>query len=361
PLVAPSLLLGACAAGAGLLWTPMGTAIATVGVLPMRILAGIADRLSKAPVGHLTSEGGTTVLIISAAIVIALLVWIRTGWRPPRGAVVAGVAGLPLLVWVSALGAGAPGGLTITFFDVGQGDAALISTPEGANVLVDGGPEEDLVATELAALGVKRLDVVVASHPHADHIVGLPSVLARIPVGLVLQPGCDDGSALQRTLDRAIADERIEVRNPRAGDSFTLGRLRLDVLSPARCWAGTESDANNDALVLRVSYLESVALIASEPEEPAQEWLLESGTELRAPVLKVPHHGAATSLAEFFDAIHADVAIVSVGENDYGHPTAFTLDALVASGAQVWRTDRQGTITVRYDGAAPVVESERLA
>jgi competence protein ComEC len=359
PLVAPSLLLGSAAAGIGLVSRPVGVLLAAVATLSMRWLELVADRLSKAPLAHLTSEGGVGVLVVSTVVVIALLVWARTGWRPPRTAVVATVACLPLLVWASALSAGPPSGLTIRFFDVGQGDAALLTTPDGANVLIDGGPDDDQVAIELASLGVKRLDLVVASHPHADHIVGLPAVLARIPVGVLLQPGCDDESALQRELDRAIADERVDVRTPRAGDSFSVGRLRLDVLSPHRCWTGTESDANNDALVIRASYLGSVALIATEPEEPAQEWLVESGVDLRAPVLKVPHHGAATSIPEFFEAVDAEVAIVSVGPNDYGHPTAFTLDALAEAGAQVWRTDRQGTITVRFDGPTPTVESER--
>jgi competence protein ComEC len=279
----------------------------------MHVLAGIADRLGKAPVGHLTSEGGPTVLVIGTVVVVALLAWIRTGWRPPRTAIVVAIACMPLFVWASALGSGPPDGLTIRFFDVGQGDAALLTTPEGATVLFDGGPEEDQVATELASLGVRRLDVVVASHPHADHIVGLPAVLARIPVGLLLQPGCERGSPLQMALDRAIADEHVEVRNPRTGDTFRLGRLTLDVLSPNRCWTGTESDANNDALVIRATYAEHVILVASEPEEPAQEWMLESGVDLQADVLKVPHHGAATSVPEFFDAVDAEIAIVSVG------------------------------------------------
>jgi len=361
PLVAPSLLFGAVAAGAGLVWLPIGNALGAVAVLPMRWLELVADRLGKAPAGYLTSEGGPLVLVGGIAVVAALVVWIRTGWKPPRATIVVAIAVLPLVVWASALTSGLPTGFTVRFFDVGQGDAALLMTPEGATVLVDGGPERDQVASELSALGLKRLDVVVASHPHADHIVGLPSVLARFPVGLLLEPGCDREapSPLQADLDEAIADEGIHVQNPRSGETFWVGSLRLDVLSPDRCWTGTESDSNNDALVIRATYGAYVVLIATEPEEPAQEAMLEAGVDLRADVLKVPHHGAATSIAEFFDAVSADVAVVSVGENDYGHPTAFTLDALVAAGSHVWRTDRHGTITIRFDGRDPTVESER--
>ena len=239
---------------------------------------------------------------------------------------IAGVLALPLLVWNSAASVGPPSSLTVRFLDVGQGDAALVTTPAGVTMLVDGGPDEELVATELAALGVKRIDVVVASHPHADHVVGLPSVLARFQVGVVLQPGCPSTSSLQVDLDRAIADEGIEVRTPWAGETFVVGDVRLDVLSPHECYTGTESDTNNDALVIRLSRGDDVVLLATEPEEPAQEWLLEqhaeAGLDLYADVLKVPHHGAATSVAEFFDAVAAPVAVVSVGENTYGHPTA---------------------------------------
>jgi competence protein ComEC len=251
----------------------------------------------------------------------------------------------------------------VRFLDVGQGDAALVTTPAGVTMLIDGGPDEELVATELAALGVKRIDVVVASHPHADHVVGLPSVLARFQVGVVLQPGCPSTSSLQVDLDRAIADEGIEVRTPWAGETFVVGDVRLDVLSPHECYTGTESDTNNDALVIRLSRGDDVVLLATEPEEPAQEWMLEqhaeAGLDLSADVLKVPHHGAATSVAEFFDAVAAPVAVVSVGENTYGHPTAFALDALSAAGSSVWRTDERGTVTVTFEAGVPVVKGER--
>jgi competence protein ComEC len=277
--------------------------------------------------------------------------------------VIVGVLLVPLLVWNSTASVGPPDALTVRFLDVGQGDAALVTTPAGMTMLVDGGPDEEQVATELAALGVKRIDALVASHPHADHVVGLPAVLARFQVGVVLQPGCPSTSALQVDVDRAIDDEGIETRTPWAGDSFVVGDVRLDVLSPHECYTGTESDTNNDALVIRLTRGEDSVLFATEPEEPAQEWLLEqrdqAGLDLHADVLKVPHHGASTSVAEFFEAVAAPVAVVSVGENTYGHPTVDTLDALADSGAEVWRTDQQGTITVAFHDGHPIVLAER--
>ena len=270
---------------------------------------------------------------------------------------VVGLGLVPLLLWSSALSAGPPSELTVRFFDVGQGDAALLTSPGGVAILVDGGPEPDQVATELVALGVRRLDLVIASHPHADHVVGLPAVLARIPVGLLLEPACKDESPDGAALDAAVTSEHIAVRHPRAGDVLQVGDVRLEILSPDRCWSGTESDTNNDAIVVRASIGEDSVLFATEPEEPAQQVLLDEGADLHADVLKVPHHGAATSIEPFFEAVDAEVAVVSVGPNTYGHPVPEVLDWIRATGAEVFRTDRAGTVTVTFERGGVVVES----
>src|SRR5439155_10626513 len=115
--------------------------------------------------------------------------WIRSGRPVPRRAAIAAAAILPLFVWASAVRAGPPGSLTVEFFDVGQGDAALVRSPGGAAILIDGGPDPEEVAVKLASLGVRRLDLMVATHPHADHVGGLPAVLARFPVARM----CDSG------------------------------------------------------------------------------------------------------------------------------------------------------------------------
>jgi len=257
---------------------------------------------------------------------------------------------LPAFVWGTALRAGTPEHLTVRFLDVGQGDAALITSPSGASVLIDAGPDPDVVATRLAALGVRKLDMAVATHPHADHIEGFPEVFARLPVGTVLEPGCEDESPSYAAFLDALADEDLSVVHPREGESFEVADLRLDVLAPPECYGGTPSDANNDSVVIRLVHPDGTVLFPGDAEVESQEALMESGNELYADVLKVPHHGGDTSAEGFFDAVGAPVAVVSVGEpNDYGHPVPEVLDAIEASGSRILRTDEGGEITLVLD------------
>ncbi len=357
PAVSPALILGLAAGAAGLVAGPIGRLLAAPALLPLRYLELVADRLASSPVPWITSRGGLVPLVGGALAVCGVAWWLRSGRRLPRPALVAGAVLLPFFVWSSALSAGPPSGLVVHFFAVGQGDAALVTSPGGANVLIDAGPEAEEVATKLSALGVKRLDAVVATHPHADHVEGLPAVMARFPVGLVLDPGCDEPSPSYTQFLVALGDEHLPVQHPRAGDTLLVGDLRLDVLGPSACAQGTDSDPNNDSLVIRLTYREDVVLFPGDAEEPLQQEVLDEGAPLTAEVLKVPHHGGATSLVDFFHAVRPELAVVSVGPNDYGHPVAEVLDELRAAGAQVLRTDRAGDITVTFAPEGLLVES----
>jgi competence protein ComEC len=246
--------------------------------------------------------------------------------------------------------------LTVTFLDVGQGDAAVALTPEGGTVLIDAGPEPDRVARDLAALGVRRIDLAVATHAHADHVEGFPAILSRFPVGLLLEPGCPGDSPSHDRFLRAVEDEEVPVRHPRGGQVLSVGRLVIEVLGPDRCSPGGESP-NDDSVVVRLSYGEATVLFPGDAEVPAQQDMLEDGDPVTATVLKVPHHGGDTSNPEFFDAVDATVAVVSTGPNDYGHPHPAVLAALRAEGMAVYRTDLLGDVTIRFSEGGLLVDS----
>jgi DNA internalization-related competence protein ComEC/Rec2 len=357
PVVAPSMLLGLLAAGAGLVVEPLGRAIAWVALVPMRYLEAVADRLARAPVPWITG-GGMATLVLGLLGAIGLAWWLRSGRRLGRPALVCLLALAPLVVWTNATAAGPPAALTVRFIDVGQGDATLLTSPGGATILVDGGPDPALVATELVSLGVRRLDLMVATHPHADHIVGLPAVLARMPVSLLLEPGCPDESPDHEALLEAAEAEGVPVRAPRAGEVLWVGDVRLQVLAPSACWFDTDSDPNNDSIVLLAGVGGDTVLLTGDAEIPAQEALLASGVPLLADVLKVPHHGGATSVPGFFTAIGAAIAVVSAGQpNPYGHPTAEALGWLRDAGARIVRTDLTGDVVLTFVDGRPVVAS----
>ncbi|HXF58047.1 MAG TPA: DNA internalization-related competence protein ComEC/Rec2 [Actinomycetota bacterium] len=360
PAVAPAMLLGLLAGAVGLLLPPLGPALGLVARLPLAYLEGVAHRLARAPLPSITSPGGQWPLLVGGLGAVALGGWwVRSGRRLGRPAALGLAVALPVVLLAAGLRSGPPGGFTVTFFDVGQGDAALVRSARGATILVDGGPQEHEVARKLAALGVRRLDLLVATHPHADHIGGLPAVLARFRVAMVLEPGCGGDSPFQDDFLRALRAAGAPVRHPPPGTVLLVGDLRVEVLGPEGCFRGTDSDPNNDSLVLRVTDGAWSVLFPGDAEEPAQRELLEAAGLLRATVLKVPHHGGGTSLEAFFEAVDAQVAVVSVGPNRYGHPDPAVLAELEEEGARVLRTDRLGDLTLWLRPSGVLVESGR--
>ncbi|HVM12335.1 MAG TPA: ComEC/Rec2 family competence protein [Actinomycetota bacterium] len=350
PLVMPALLLGILAAAAAVLIPPVGFVLGRLGAVPLAVLCDVSDRVAKA--GFPSVTGGLRAGVVAGALALVLGAFVRRGshrWRR----MAALVTTLGLVAWAGGR-AGPPPVLTVTFFDVGQGDGALVRTPEGVNVLVDAGPERDLVATRLAALGVRRLDLAVSSHGHADHIDGFPAVLARHRVALLLDPMCAAESPSYEALRRAAAAEDVTMRPARGGTTYRLGRLVLEILGPDRC---SDEGPNDDSVVLRLRYGEATILFPGDAEHAAQQDLLDDPDPVAADVLKVPHHGGDTSLDTFFSAVGARVAVVSTGPNTYGHPVPSVLAALRATGATVLRTDRLGDVELRFEPEGIVVGS----
>jgi competence protein ComEC len=351
PAVPPALLLGLLAAGLAVLWPPLGDLPGELARLSLAYLAGVADRAARFSLPSLTA--GDPVVPATVAALVGVAAWrLRRGRRPFGGA--AAVLGLTLLAWSAIPRAGPPEELTAVFLDVGQGDAAVVTTPDGGTVLVDAGPDPDQVARELTTLGVRRIDLAVGTHAHADHVEGFPAVLSRFSVALLIEPGCPGDSPSYRRFMEAAAAEDVRVHHPRGGERLMVGRLVVEVLGPDHCYIDSPND---ESIVVRLSYEGATILFAGDAEVPAQQDLIEDGDPLSADVLKVPHHGGDTSLPAFFEETGASLAVVSTGPNDYGHPVPSVLSTLRGLGMRVVRTDLAGDVTVRFTDAGLLLES----
>lgn len=249
----------------------------------------------------------------------------------------------------------------VVFFDVGQGDSTFIRTARGATVLIDGGRHPNRLRQKLRAKRVTRLDVLILTHPHADHVDGLVGVVERYQVRLVLDQGLPDESDGYRDFLDAVERRHLRYRRGRAGQVVLLGQLKLIVLNPPTSLIrGTGSDINNNALVIRAKYDDFSLLVGGDIEVEGEKSLLSRGTKLRSVVLLVPHHGSAGSAYfPFLEAVRPEIAVISVGKNNYGHPSGSVLTDLRKLGAPVFRTDVSGDIHLRTDGHVTRVYGNR--
>lgn len=246
------------------------------------------------------------------------------------------------------------GELVIWFLDVGQGDAALIQTPHGRQLLIDGGPSGIELARQLGAVMPhwdRSLDAVLVTHPQEDHLAGLVEALRRYTVGTTATTGAENDTAAARHF-------ALEAPTPQpltAGASFVVDRVRFEVLWPPPGFRG--ADLNETSLVLRITYGEVTVLLTGDVQGSALRTLTLGGG-LGADVLKVPHHGSRTTPPAFIEAVSPAVAIISAGaHNSFGHPHPDVLGAL--EGTATFRTDQDGRIEVSTNGARITVRTER--
>ncbi|MBO8142724.1 MAG: DNA internalization-related competence protein ComEC/Rec2 [Firmicutes bacterium] len=273
-------------------------------------------------------------------------------------------------LWVPILNP--PPGLEMIVFDVGQGDAVFLRTPSGATALVDGGgsrwsgDEEvfnggrDVIIPYLQREGIRRIDVVVVTHPHTDHLAGIVPVLAGRRVGLAVDGGQPAPVPAWEEYVRLLDSRGVPRWIAQPGDIIRLDdETTLEVLhAPARLDGPEYGRSLNDySVVVRVRYGRTAALLTGDLDVAGQWQLLTSGRDVKADVVKVPHHGSRLSLvSDFYEAVGARLAVISVGPNNYGQPHPEVLAALEESGAQVFRTDVHGAVKLWTDGTTWSVE-----
>ncbi|MCR4399464.1 MAG: MBL fold metallo-hydrolase, partial [Syntrophomonadaceae bacterium] len=257
--------------------------------------------------------------------------------------------------------AAVPGALEVRVLDVGQGDSILVRAPRGWTLLVDGGNEEQgpsLVA-RLRELGVTRIDCLVATHPHADHIGGLDDVLSAFPVRQVFAPRVVASSSAYERLLLAVQARGLKVTPAAAGVELPVPaeeRVGAEFLAPR---ADSHENLNEASAVLRLTFGRAAVLLCGDAGLASEGRILASGAGVRADVIKLGHHGSTDASGKaFLQAVQPRWAAISVGAgNPYGHPHAETLARLLAMGVSVLRTDLDGELVFRSDGVTVAADT----
>ncbi len=366
PAVMASLAIGAVS-------MPLAAPLAAGAGLGLGVLQEVARWGAALSGGHLVVPARLSSSVPWAALLAAVLWGLQ---RTTRGEAVRRLGWVGVVaVWGWTLATSLPAlrvrpdegsELALHFLDVGQGDAAAIRTPGGRWILVDGGPTgpssdagRSVVVPFLRRHGVKRLEAMVLSHAHADHLGGFPSVLDRIPAGEVIDPAVESAEPLYAGFLAQLDELSEPWMRARRGDAFVLDSVRFRVLHPDTAWDGWGQDLNENSLVLLVEYREFRAVLAGDAGLPAESAM--AGRVGRADLLKVGHHGSRGSTGRaWLEELQPVAGIISVGEgNRYGHPAPEAMHRLAAAAVEVFRTDRDGTIEVRTDGRTMTIRSRR--
>jgi competence protein ComEC len=382
--------------GANVIAAPLGEAVA----LPLCLLHGIAEFFRPLELGIARVASGALIVIDQIAHASAEVKWMRTSvplpsawqlallvaggtgafvllarakYRPALCFACAAVMVLGGLEWAQRLYGTPHDLLRITAVDVGQGDSTLIDLPRGQLMLIDGGgivgstidPGRRVLEPLLRARRRERIDVMVLSHPHPDHFLGLLRIAQRFKVTELWDTGQGEAKGAGPQYAQLLASlrqqgTRIRRPNELCGSRLVSGAT-IQVLAP--CPHFTEGrGANDNSFVLRISYGALSALLVGDAEHAEEQELLERGGNLEARFLKVGHHGSRTSSSpEFLAAVAPKYASISCGvRNSFGHPHAVTLDHLHAQGAQILRLDRTGSVQWQTDGVDEALQASSL-
>ncbi len=254
---------------------------------------------------------------------------------------------LDLLVWRTIILAKPSDNLEIYFLSVGQGDSELVILPGGVKVLIDGGPNNK-VLTDLAAIlpqTDRYIDLVINSHPEIDHFFGLIDVLKNYRVGTFISNGREGIADSWQALLEVSKNSKVPVVSLAAGDRIRYRENYFDILSPTKDFLNSR-ETNDSGLVIKLSGADSQTLFTGDTGEKVENFLIKN-YDLKIDILKVSHHGSKFSTSQkFLAASRPQLAFIEVGKNNYGHPTKEVLARLASIGAQIYRTDNNGTVKI---------------
>ncbi len=243
--------------------------------------------------------------------------------------------------------------MIVHYIDVGQGDSILIQVNE-KNLLIDAGPgsSEDDVINYLNKNNIKKLDYVLATHPHEDHIGGMDEVIENFEVGEFYSPKVASNTKTFKNMINELNKKNLKINivTEGMGDEFNLGEgAEVEVYTPMK---GSYGELNNYSPIMKISYGETSFLFTGDAERGAELEAISSGENLKSDVLKVGHHGSSLSTTEkFLEKVDPEVGVISVGEgNKYNHPTDETLSKLNDKSIKTYRTDIDGTVVIKSDG-----------
>jgi competence protein ComEC len=361
--VAPATVLGFAALATAPMAMPLAKSLAWCGSWPAEWIAGIARTGAALPGAGVDWPGGWAGAALLALATVGVLL---AGRRLVRHPWWCGVCALLLLLLVTqppplarVIKGWPPPGWRMVMCDVGQGDALVLAAGEGTAVVVDAGPDPALVDHCLRALGITRVPLVLLTHPHADHVAGLPGVLRGRSVGAIETTALEEPADQAEFVHRQAAARRIPLRHAAAGERRRSGPLSWQVVwpppsPPTTAPPGTEGGPNDASVTLLVRTAGLRLLLLGDLEPPAQRELARSPAAAQlhdVDVLKVAHHGSAHQDFAFLREVAPRLALISCGEdNTYGHPAPGTVAALRAQGATVLRTDRDGALAVAGSG-----------
>ncbi|MDP4091836.1 MAG: DNA internalization-related competence protein ComEC/Rec2 [Bacillota bacterium] len=360
PLLGIITVLGFGMAISGQLFIPVARAVGLINCTLLSFVLYISRLSAKLPFAVIKVATPSALLITGYYVFILYIFWFRPKYSTSaKPAAMIAVFITAAIIFVPLISGHQ---MKVVFLDVGEGDSTFIRTSSGKTILIDGGGDasnmnkspnigDTVVVPFLYDQGITGIDLVIASHSHSDHIQGLFPVIENFHVKNLILPDNNDTKGFS-LLEKEAQNEKVKVMLCSRGNIIQLDKYTyFEVLYPARGSCFDESSLNNSSIVLKLHYKDVSILFTGDIQTEAEEIILDSGTDLKADVLKVAHHGSSTSTGkDFINKVRPVMAVISVGKNNFGHPSQEVQARLEDNNIRIFRTDQSGAVILKSDG-----------